>query len=57
MIDLSKEIDFSKEIKEEAGLREFIKQASDDISSGIAADQIKKPFFDTQFNSFIVGKS
>jgi hypothetical protein len=57
MIDLSKEIDFSKEIREDPQLQEFLKQASDEISSAISADQIKKPFLDTQFNSYVVGKS
>ena len=54
MVDLFKEIDFSDQNPK---LLEFIKKASDEISSSLTSDQINKPYCDTSFSNLILGKN
>jgi len=51
MVDLFKEIDFSDESSK---LMDFIKKASDEISQGLTADQINKPYCDTSFSNLVL---
>lgn len=56
MVDLYKEIDFSKELKEVPELETFLKVKAKEIQDDLTSDHIKKPFLERSFNEFLIGK-
>jgi len=54
MFDLYREINFEDEIAQAPGLDLQLQIASREIAEKISGDFVKKPFYDTQFNTLII---
>lgn len=54
MIDLFKEISFSDELSQIPSLESHLQAASREIAEKLPPESVKKPFFDTQFDTLII---
>lgn len=54
MVDLSKEIDFSKELAQDPSLEEFLKEAAKQIASEAEPESVQKPELDLELKSIVL---